>query len=225
MLQSCTSEKSQDNSNSTILLKKIAVSGASINFTYDGDKLSKIVYPAGDYAYFKITYTGDFITRSEGFDKNNQPSNHNIFIYANNKLTQVDVYSSPTTLEETYNYIYNIDGSITKKSNNSSSVYFFDNNGNISKVKNYYNNSLQSTYDYNYDAKNNPFKNVIGYNPLLFGPNLMIWSMSTNNVTKQTITGSGSTNFDNSYQYNSQDYPISCSSTSLGQTTVATYFY
>jgi hypothetical protein len=221
ILQSCSSGGSSDSSNQTILLKKIVVSGQSINFTYQGNKLSRIVYPQGDYSYYLITYTGDQITRIEGFDNNNQPKNHDIFIYSNNILIQQKVYSSTATLEKTYNYTYNSNNSITKSDVNSNFIYYLDNYGNIKKCKKYYNNSLQSTDDYSYDEKNNPFKNVIGFNPLIFGPNLVLWSMSTNNVINQT----GSTIFSNNFQYNSQSYPISVTSTSQGQTTQANYYY
>lgn len=221
MLQSCSSGDDSSTSNQTILLKKIVVSGQSINFTYQGNKISKIIYPQGDYSYYLITYTGDQITRTEGFNNNDQPLNHDTFIYSNNLLIQQKVYSNPNTLEKTYNYTYNSDNSITKSSDNSSMIYFTDSFGNIIKRKDYYNNSLQYTTDYNYDEKNNPFKNVIGFNPLIFGPNLVLWSMSANNVLNQT----GSSSFSNSFQYNSQFYPILVTSTSSGQVTQANYYY
>jgi hypothetical protein len=225
ILQACSSDDSSgdssESSTQTTLLKKIVVSGQSINFTYQGNKLSKIIYPQGDYSYYLITYTGDQITRTEGFNNNNQPMNHDIFIYSNNLLTQQKVYSDPNTLEKTYTFTYNSNNSITKSSGNSSTVYYLDNIGNIIQRKKYYNNSLQNTYTYTYDQKNNPFKNVTGYNPLIFGPNLVLWSMSTNNVISQ----SGSSGFSNNFQYNNQLYPTSVTSTSSGQTTQANYFY
>jgi hypothetical protein len=223
ILQSCSSDNQDNSSNSSdnILLKKIVVSGQSINFTYNGNKIIKIVYPQGSYSYYLITYTGDQITRTEGFDNNNQPLNHDVFIYSNNLLVQQKVYSDINTLEKTHNFTYNSNNTITKTSNNSSIVYDLDNNGNITKCRNYFNNSLQSTYNYSYDNKNNPFKNVTGFNPLIFGPNLTLWSMSTNNVINQT----GSASFSNNHQYNSQLYPISVITTSSGQITQANYYY
>jgi hypothetical protein len=225
ILQSCSSDDSSgdssESSNQTTLLKKIVFSGQSINFTYQGNKLTKIVYPQGNYSYYLITYTGDLITRTEGFNNNNQPMNHDVFIYSNNLLTQQKVYSNPNTLEKTYTFTYNSNNSITKNTANSSILYNLDNVGNIIERKEYYNNSLQNTYTYIYDQKNNPFKNVIGYNPLIFGPNLVLWSMSTNNVISQA----GSSGFSNNFQYNNQLYPTSVTSTSSGQTTQANYYY
>jgi hypothetical protein len=148
--------------------------------------------------------------------------NHDIFIYSNNLLTQQKVYSNPNTLEKTYTFTYNSNNSITKSTANSSILYNLDNVGNIIERKEYYNNSLQNTYSYIYDQKNNPFKNVMGYNPLIFGPNLVLWSMSTNNVISQA----GLSGFSNNFQYNSQNYPVSCEIIRTGQAPViATYYY
>jgi hypothetical protein len=234
-LQSCSSESNTDNSSSNeiVLLKKVTTgTNGSQTFSYEGDKLVAIsTLVNGESTSIKNSYTGGLITKIQAFDKNNQASYYITYNYTNGKLTQTKDYtsSSPTSLTVTTDFIYNPDGSVTLNMKGNGIDYtnkcYFDNYGNLIKYEE--NIGSKSTTFFEYDKKNNPFKNVRGFNPFIFGPSGGLWSMSTNNVTKNysTWTGQTYTQFESIYQYNSQDYPMSSSITSSGITTLATYSY
>ncbi len=234
ILFSCSSKdisdnSSPDNSNS-VLVKKIAFSNM-VNpaiYTYNGNKLVKVLGNDGD-AYLIFTYMGDLITKTEWVNLNNVSSGeYNEYIYKDNKLTQKKAYAE-NILQYIYDYVYNTDGTTQGKvtgyngnSNISIFKYYYDGVGNMIKSEQFYHNTLSSTTNYTYDTKNNPFKNITGFRVLA------VAGSSSNNIVKVKSTYLDSSSVleeINSYQYNSQDYPISCLSTEPNRTITTTYYY
>jgi hypothetical protein len=74
-------------------------------------------------------------------------------------------------------------------------------NGNIIKDEVFYNCSISNTYSYGYDNKNNPFKNVLGFNLLLETDEEMF---SPDNMTQD---GGGSPAFNYILKYDANGFP------------------
>lgn len=238
LLQSCSpSDNNESNTDSTnvVLVKKIVNSDGESNLSYDGTKLKKITLTGGEYV--NITYSGDLITKMEWFSSNNISEQRNEYTYSSNKLTQSKLYSTNNKLEETSTLTYNSDGSITDLESTfnggtlptSTTTYkkYFDSVGNFIKQEQYNNNVLYGTIYYAYDTKNSPFKNITGWNYLT--PSLGANSLPTNNLISEKDSTNGTSQITtktiNTYIYNSQDFPISKTSTTYGQTSTETYYY
>lgn len=237
LLQSCSpSDNSESNTDSTdvVLIKKIVNSDGESNLSYDGTKLKKITLTGGEYV--NITYSGDLITKMEWFSSNNVSQQRNEYLYSSNKLTQAKTFSMNNKLEEISDISYNSDGSITELQSRynggslpgATTTYkkYFDSVGNLIKQEQYGNNILSTTTFYTYDTKNTPYKNITGWSNLT--PSLGANSLPTNNLisVKLSVGTSQVTNETiNVYKYNTQDYPISKTSTSYGQTSTETYYY
>ena len=228
LLFSCSNNESVDDGSTSgvVLVKKIVYSDGEENtFNYDGTKLTKINI-VGEYV--NITYSGDLIIKTEFFTANNTLEDVQEFNYSLNKLSQVKFYSSPNKLETIENYSYGSDGTITIAESyyNSSNVLtnsnprknYYDNAGNKIKTEFLQNNRVVSTLNYAYDTKNSPFKNITGAH-VLFLDNDSVGSV-INNLTNGP-------NSSKSYQYNSQNYPVSAKEIQIvgGSTITATYFY
>lgn len=231
-LFSCSSNKVLDTSNpnnsNSVLVKKVTYSNilSAYIFIYSGNKLVKYGLEDGSESLI-FTYQGDLISKTEWVDSKNVSSGEgNVYSYANNKLTQLNSFSD-IGLEYTYDYVYTASGTIeinrTAYHKNGSTVIvkskqYFDEVGNIIRDEDFTNSTPIVTI-YTYDNKNNPFKNVIGFNIFKrYGVNniiTMTTNYDTNNYNIET----------NSYQYNDQGYPISCTSISNGKTTTTNYSY
>jgi len=163
-------------------------------------------------------------TDSDGLDE--------VYIYTGDLLTQIDEYedgdleietlleydSNDRLIKETYAYedgssqinefVYNADGTITENEGNANEyIYAFANGNRITET------DVDGNYDYEYtyDDKNNPFKNVHQRDVL----DLIGEYASLNNVLTYMNTGGGPTDddFTNTYVYNSDNFPISSTST------------
>ncbi len=238
LLQSCSpsdNNESSSNPSNIVLLKKVVNSDGESNLSYNGTKLTKITFTRGGYV--NITYSGDLITKMEWFSSNNVSEQRNEYSYSSNKLTQVKLYSTNNKLEEMSAITYNSDGSITDLQSrynggtlptpNITYKKYFDSVGNLIKQEQYGNNILAATIYYTYDAKNSPYKNITGWSNLL--PSLGANSLPTNNLISEKNSTNGTpqitTKTINTYQYNNQDFPISKTSTTYGQTSTETYYY
>jgi hypothetical protein len=200
-LLSCTKDENVNDSKGLILLKKKVITH-SINdietFTYEYDR-NKIVSLKTDGGFVRTyTYTGNQITRIfetslSGFQRSID------FTYIEGKIfSRIEKSSSEGT--RTIFYTHNTDGSISIKysGNNGAGIAKLSmQNGNIIKYENGYN-----TYTYEFDNKNNPFKNVLGFN-LLLEPN--DGTFSPNNMTKYGGAGGEGDYYD--YKYNNEGYP------------------
>lgn len=219
LLQSCSSD---DNNNSAFIgvkLNRVEFSSGQINtFNYDGNKIFKIYKSSGGYD--KYSYQGNLIKLIESFNSSNNLVNTTEHFYNNNKLIRTKEYNPDNSFFGDKNYIYNGDNTI-----NLNEVIY--NNGNLIEdrtIKLYINSQgniykkhyLTDGYITNilYDSKNSPFKNITGYCNMIFEFNNVIQSSDNYSTINY------------SYQYNSENYPISKTINSVNQTTgTIHYFY
>lgn len=185
------------------------------NFTYDGKKLVQTTSSDGYHELY--TYTGDLLTKIESFDAGNTLLQRETYSYSSDGLLE-----SSLSLDYTYNkgfretYIYNIDGTVSvagfegdlvsQVNANRTGVVSFVNG----EVTNYENTNITfgetSTTTYVYDTKNNPFKNVIGFDKLIFVNSEAV--RATHNVLTQSYTSPSLTYvFSSSYTYNGLNFP------------------
>ena len=210
---SCSKDgDSTPDSSSLILPKKINYIentsrdkiGKDTYFTYKGNK---IVSDLTDGRYKNVyTYTGDFITKVEGFDYAKLTSTED-YTYINGKLTSVTYKETSASYSTTTNFIYNSDGTVLYSSNGNGKGKLTFKNGNLIEDA----SENNGTESYEYDTKNNPFKNILGIAALLYnckecGPH----NAASNNYIKRTDTYSGSTSVLSTsvITYNLDGYPI-----------------
>jgi len=195
--------------------------------TYDGNKILSASYTASDKEVY--TYTGDFITKIEDFAQEGNISSKNEITYQDGKV-KIDVLTeiAPTvTYISKRVYTYNTNGTISfvnysvdpttkEETKKSDGVLTYINGNLIKKIETF--DSYSYTKTYQYDAKNNPFKNVLGFNLLIDHET----SASLNNVTKLTTLykyGEDITTniFNSVYQYNEKGYPTKQTQTDSSQ--------
>lgn len=214
VLTSCSSD--DDNSSSTNLVKKIIYSHdgqiyRSRTFTYEGNKIVSEV--AMDGSKTNYTYTGDVITKIEELNGEGIVRSITEYNYTSGKLA--------TSLKISYGhdeksvYTYNSDGTVscdifwldsetgTLINNTLKEEKYIYSAGNLVKILSKLDGGKESDVTYEYDSKNNPFKNITGYDLLL--NYFETEELSTNNATKIifyfdiTIT--------NIYTYNANGFP------------------
>jgi hypothetical protein len=212
VLTSCSNDDDSNDASTANLLKEVTyIEGSytsSSKITYDGNKVVQIVSGADKTVY---TYTGNLITKEEEFAGGNNIDSKVEYSYENNKLKTA--VSTEISGSETYKsknvYTYNSDGTVNYKRYNvnvttgaetlSSSGKYTYLNGNV--VKNEDAAGYSSTYEY--DTKNNPTKNILGFDKLLDE------EFSVNNIVKRTsaYNGTNPTTSTNEYDYNTDGYP------------------
>lgn len=223
-LTSCSSEGNSEDDANVVLPKTVSYKYSdapgdndSSTIIYDGNKIVSASYTANDKEVY--TYTGNLITKIEDFAEEGNISSKNEITYENGKL-KIDVLTeiaSDRTYISKRVYTYNANGTIsfinysvdptTKVETKSSEGILTFVNGNLTnKTENFESYTYTKTYEY--DAKNNPFKNILGFNLLIDNET----SASLNNVTKlTTVYKRGeeiTTNIFNSvYEYNDKAYP------------------
>ncbi|WP_329805765.1 hypothetical protein [Flavobacterium facile] len=175
--------------------------------TYNGNKLVQII-TGEDKSVF--TYTGDFITKVEDFSSGNNIEGNTIYTYENNKLKTLisTEYSATTTYKNKYVFTHNTNGTVDflKYNVNAANVETLSGSGKYT----FLNGNLVKEEDglmvavYEYDAKNNPRKNILGFDKLLDDE-----QASINNKTKVTRTYNSGTPTVRVYQfdYNAVGYP------------------
>jgi len=232
---SCSSEENSNSEEKLILPKTISYVYPNIylgtntksTLSYDGNK---IVSSVDENSKTIFTYTGDVITKQEVFDVDLQgketKTDEAIYTYENGKLKtrifkegissqyadgeyiQKAVYTHSSN--GTISYInYQVDKITKVETKDSEGVLTYE-NGNLVKHK-----IGNTTYVYEYDAKNNPLKNVLGFNLLLNE----ISAIGRNNVVKTTFNSSQNSNtgiYLTTYIYSDKDYPTKQTSYSSG---------
>jgi hypothetical protein len=217
-----------------ILPKKIIYKSAfdgiyTTTISYEGNKIKEFV---GNTDKTVFTYTGDLITKEQYYNGTALEDEYD-YSYENNKL-KTTIYTK--TRSNGINkgkkvYVYNTDGTITKQSykidittgaetkEDIDDVFTFSNENLIKKVSTTTSgttgniNVSKTTYTYEYDTKNNPIKNILGYNKLIDND----FDIGTNNVIKETRVSESSNNgtpnapYTNVYNYeltyNSANFP------------------
>jgi hypothetical protein len=205
VLTSCSKDESTSEPETSVLVKKIirtytANDIVTNNFIYNGNK---IVSEISDGDFVKnYTYTGDVITKIEERVNNSFQSSTD-YTYIDGKVA-TSVLKQNYDGTTTYTYTYNSNGTVSYKRTRSNSR---DNtgiltilNGNIVKNEVFYDGSASSIHNYQYDTKNNPFKNVLGFNLLL---ETDAEYFSPNNMTQDGETPP----YNYIFKYNATDFP------------------
>ncbi len=205
--------------------------------TYDGAKLVEV---SNGNDKSKFTYNGDMIVKVQEFDGSALDGTTD-YVYDNNKLksalsveTSVNQNTGAVTVISTRRvYTHNANGTILEESFtrdpttgaltflNNKSTYTFS-NGNLVKEVNSrtttYNNGntnvtqvYTNTDTYEYDTKNNPLMNVVGYNKIDFSKssskNNALKETSISEVTNNGVPSSPQTSVSNYiFKYNTNDF-------------------
>lgn len=227
MLNSCSSNsETETKSVDSILVKKIVYTHIgddieTLSYVYDGNKIVSGKNDGGFVSNY--TYTGNVITKIEEFSDNHLQSSRD-YTYVDGKVaTKVLKQNYDGTTY--YTYTYNSNGTVSYKKTRPSGVntgILTIANGNIVKNEVFYNGSLSSTYTYGYDAKNNPFKNVLGFNLLLETDEEMF---SSNNMIQD---GGGDPALNYIFKYDANGFPTERKHSDAnygGSHKLAQYFY
>ncbi|WP_310556780.1 hypothetical protein [Flavobacterium sp.] len=187
----------------------------TIDLSYNGNKLNKITYADGGKEVY--TYTGNNITKTETFGTDGLLDETKTFTYVNNVLiySLIAEVGSPSNYKT--DYVLNTDGTITETQSSidnqtgtvtvNSSYEKTYTNGNLVRSELLGVPSFTIVESYEYDTKNNPLKNILGFDKIEF--------IGSNNQTKETAVttvtfNGGSTTTDirtTQYVYNANGYP------------------
>jgi len=214
--------------NNYILPKKIVVTEGAEKFesvyVYNGNKIVSITYNTGEKSVY--TYTGDFITKTENFKADGKINSQVEYTYDGGKLVSelsaqiggdrlgkyrtVYFHSSSTSVTCTeYVSFPDVNGGAETREGELERVMTFS-GGNL--VKRFSPGGMINgvhqvdEVNYEYDTKNSPFKNILGYN-LLIG-----YTSLVNNITKLAVKNNPDSiikeyvsNY--AYEYNDKGYP------------------
>ena len=197
LVSSCSSDENSSSEEKVLLPKTEKYTYGSngtendlVTYAYDGKKITSLTYGGGQKTVF--TYTGDLITKAV-YTETYGGATHTsttTFTYENNKLKSSLKVNSGNSSNVKKTYVYNANGTIStvttlintttqEEIQDSSSVLTLDANGNIIKAEF---NDLTNIVEY--DTKNSPFKNIVGYTLLLDSEIFDKEANSPNNITK-----------------------------------------
>lgn len=232
MFTSCSSDDNDSSTEDTSILPKtisyiypsvMLGTNSTSTITYSGNKIVSTV-EEGSKTIF--TYDGNLITKQVQFDVDSKGIETKdievLYTYENGKLktrTMKEEFSTEfpdgqfidktiythtsQSLISYINYSVNVDTQLETKTSEGSLTY---KDGNLVKEQQI-SGSLTSTRTYEYDTKNNPLKNVTGFDLLLNE----ISEFGKNNSTKTTSVSSGHptpTDYLTTYTYNDKGYPL-----------------
>lgn len=235
-LASCSSN--DDNTSSPVLPTQVIetidyggnIETYTINFIYNGSKIvrQEVGSDAADY-----TYTDNLITKVE-YKRNNEVIARYEYIYDSNERLINIKYFEFDDIGGDYgtdaDYVYNSNGSV------SFTVY----SGNLPDL----NQSLSGTmtlnaeglvasvvssagysYAYTYDTKNNPFKNIMGLNKLLFFNDEATINSIRNYLSEVVSYGNSINTTTYNHTYNSNDFPTQTVRNNDYETITTQYIY
>lgn len=226
ILMSCSSDSSS--SSSEILLKNEIVTDPSdgssytMTYTYNGTNLTKISYD-DDGSYDKFYYTGDLITKIEFFDDTDFLEGKTTYTYnSDNKLTSYVSLDYLSDDGEREVYTYNTNGTVsgvsyygdlvTQTTPSSTRTITLSNGEVISEVS----TSGSNSFTYTYDTKNHPYKNIKGFDKIGAYSDSDNLGVNHNLLTRVQTSGTFTNTQNYSYTYNSDNYPLTMSSSVLG---------
>ncbi len=197
-LTSCAPSDSSPVTENTMLLKQvtIAVEGdgsQTFNFTYNGMKIVKVQGEGLQPELKRYFYTGNLITKIQHSNFGGPVVEEETFAY--NASGQLITYFCKEPTEnwaERSDFVYNADNTITRTTYDGSlasqteleSTYVLHlSNGEITEVD-VNPGSTNITFTYAYDTKNNPFRNVIGYDKIYF-------ALKTDELRDENVYASG----------------------------------
>ncbi|KUJ62209.1 hypothetical protein AR687_09315 [Flavobacteriaceae bacterium CRH] len=218
VLTSCSSDDSSDSetpdagASDGVFLKKTITTNSeggkyTTNYTYDGNKLVSVIDNSGDSNEY-YTYTGDLITKLEYKLSDGTVEQLNTYAYTDGKLTTFVRIDPDMDWGNKEVYTHNADGTITVKTyigdsktqtqlNSTGTVKF--SNGEVIEIT----SDVQDDHSYTYDTKNNPLRNVLGWNKINFidgEANDVLHNMLTDKVGSEVW-------YSYTYTYNADGYP------------------
>lgn len=244
ILASCSNDENSSSSEDTSVLPKTISyiypniylgTNSKSTLAFNGNKIISSITPDSKTIF---TYSGDLITKQEAFDIDQQgketKDDEVVYTYESGKLKtrifkenitteypdgqyiEKTVYTySSNDLISYINYSVNKDTKVETKSSEGNLAY---KDGNLVKEEQKV-NSVTTTRVYEYDTKNNPLKNILGFNLLLNE----ISYIGKNNIVKTTRTSSENSNtavYVTSYTYNVSGYPLRNTSFDGGGTSI-----
>lgn len=229
-LTSCSSSSDDDNNNPGVVLVKQTIETDEFGdtftstATYNGTKLNKITADGGYVVQF--TYDGDLITKME-YKLGGVVFQRETYTYnGSGQLTSYVLVELDDDYGHKETYVHNGDGSIsvTYYSGDATSQTTNDGNGTVTFLSNGEVASITTTMGdnntYTYDTKNSPFKNVTGYAKISW-TDIEATGMNHNVTFEDSNFGDVTT----TYTYNAADYPTSAVETSGGQSVTTTFTY
>jgi hypothetical protein len=228
-ITSCS--KNDDNpsaENIPILLKKSVSTSSSgsvrtTDYVYNGNKIVSATTNTLKINYF---YTNDLINKIE-FTYNNIVSNRLLLTYDNSQKLIEKIATSDTQQIVKEVFQYNSDGSISSTATvtnqdgepiTETSKYFLGNNGEIVKREVYKNNGIQIT-NYQYDSKNNLFKNALNLNKLLQFDSGLYNCIGYQSSLNGVVSNSSSSQF----AYNNSDFPSTNTTTTVNGSSTSNF--
>jgi len=214
--------------------------GIVFSYTYDGNKIIQCADNNFNYYISKwvYTYTGDLITK-EDYYKNDILQKTYEHTYENNKIATsiVKDFSTSSILRSKSVYTYTSDTSVMREN-----FYYNSNISNWTKSLNVRytiigshitkeeilkaDGTPSSTTVYEYDNKNNVFKNILGFDKLIYKTDVSDDTKhnTVNNITKYYYSPSyGELNF--TFNYDTDGYPISKTWYNGNSVSTETYTY
>jgi len=217
VLTSCSnddnSSKGDDSSKpAAVLVKKFVYTEKNGTYTdevvYEGNKITTITNSDGGGV--KFTYDGNVITKIESFDEDGELYLLEEYTYNKEKLSTSIRKEIGYKFYYKTNYTHNADGTISyeeiegtvetgsEEKTGQTGKYTYA-NGNLIKNERFGKLS-ESVTTYEYDDKNNPYKNIIGFSLLLNKE-----KSNYNNPVKRTSDQDSSTTYE--YKYDNSNYP------------------
>ena len=200
-LFSCSKDGESSSSQASLILpKKVSEGVDETYYTYDGNKIVSENYQVNYKSVY--TYTGNLITKIESFYYAKLLSTYD-FTYTNGKITSM-LDTEPPYAPIMTTYIHNTDGTILFSSSNKDEGKLTFKDGNLIE---WYSKDVGSTKIYEYDTKNHPFRNILGFSAL---SGIMFTGSNKNNIIKMTAKTNGFADESGKtiITYNSDGYPI-----------------
>ena len=209
---------------------------STVNITYNGNKIIQQI----DEDNYKLVYhyTGDLITKVEYYYDGVFDGKDEFSYDSSGRLIEYNEFDDQNVIFAKFIFTYS--------SNNTAicEEYQVDSNNNLylftTSIYTFLNGELSSIdygggeiYSYSYDNKNNPFKNVLGYNKIMipeYTDDYQIVFGRNQNVTSRSLSTDSTYDINSIYNYNSYDFPISSvTNTNFGSSSTNTvnvqYFY
>lgn len=232
LISSCSSDDSSSNSSEGVLLKKRIQTGSdpeenlTINYTYDGNKLISIIDNTKVLNVY-LTYTGDLITKLEYKYANGTIEQSQSYAYNSDGKVVTFIRVEPEDgLGSKEVYTYNADGSVNVKnySGDEISQTVFDGEGKVTYVNGEISEITSTSgehHKYTYDTKNNPLKNVLGWDKIAFTDGEaygILHNLLTDSVDNELWSNS-------TFIYNENGYPVKEVNTGTDTFGTTEYFY
>jgi hypothetical protein len=226
LISSCSSDDSSSDSDSNLVLPKkfdyVSEGKSHSNqYIYNGNKIVSIIGDDGGKSTY--SYTGDLITKIVITDINGAIILTIEYVYINGKLSSRTQLQTGESTKFKIKYTHNTDGTVSvvgftinaatgvEQDRYEGEKYIYK-DGNLTAIEYEGRPSDSSTFEY--DTKNNPFKNVLGFNLLL--------EYDFNNRVKATYSNTVVTH---TYKYNVDGFPTEIKTFQNGTSYLATYTY